>query len=98
MAVRMAGVEMVDCNPIEFGAEIGLHLAHHVTGEAAQISQAVAVLGRDDEPEGVAIFSAALDEGAAVDVIGVATIEFTSPTITGGAVPLEVTQVCASSA
>ncbi len=28
MTMRMAGVEMVDRNPLEFGAEIGLHLAH----------------------------------------------------------------------
>ena len=98
MAVRVAGVEMVDRYPVEFGAEIGLHLAHDVSGEAAQIGQAVAVLGRDDEPEGVAVLRAALDEGTAVAVIGVATIELTAPAIAGGAVALEIAQVGAGSA
>jgi hypothetical protein len=51
MTVRMAGVEVIDRHPIKFGPEISLHLAHHVSGEAAQIRQAVAVLGRDNEPE-----------------------------------------------
>ena len=34
MAVRMTGVEMVDRDPLESGAEVVLHLAHHVSGEA----------------------------------------------------------------
>ena len=93
MAVRVAGVEMVDRYPVEFGAEIGLHLAHDVSGEAAQIGQAVAVLGRDDEPERVAVCGAALDEGTAVGVTGVAAIQFARPAIAGGAVPLEIAQV-----
>ena len=98
MAVRMAGVEMIDRHPVEFGLEIGLHLAHHVAGEAAQIGQAVAVLGRDDEPERVAVFGSALDKGAAVGVIGVTAVELTPPAIACGAVPLEIAQVGAGSA
>jgi len=98
MAVRMAGVEMIDRHPVEFGPEIGLHLAHHVPGEAAEISQAITVFGRDDEPERVAVLVPAPDKGAAVRIIGVATIELTAAAITGGAVPLEVAQVGAGSA
>ncbi len=55
MAVRVAGVEMIDGDPIEPGFEVVLHLAHHVAGEGAQIGKPVAVLGRDDEPELVAV-------------------------------------------
>jgi hypothetical protein len=89
-SVRMTGVEMVDGNPIEFGPKIGLHLAHHISGKAPQISEAVAAFGRDDEPEGVTVLGAALDKGAAVGVIGVAPVKLTAPAIAGGAVPLEV--------
>jgi hypothetical protein len=35
MAVRMACVEVIDCDPIKLCAEILLHLPHHVAGEAA---------------------------------------------------------------
>jgi hypothetical protein len=98
MAVRMAGIKMIDGNPVEFGPEIGLHLAHDASGEAAQIGQAIAVFGRDDEPEGVTVLGAALDKGAAVGVIGVAPVKLTAPAIAGGAVPLEVAQVRAGSA
>jgi hypothetical protein len=48
MAVRVAAVEMIDCDPIEPGSEIVLHLAHDVAGEAAQIGKPVAFLGRHD--------------------------------------------------
>jgi hypothetical protein len=90
MAVRMAGIEMVDRHPIELGPEIGLDLAHNVSGEAAQISQAVAVFGRNDESERVAVLGSALDKSAAVGVIGVTTIQLTPPAIARSAVPLEV--------
>jgi hypothetical protein len=49
MAVRMAGVEMVDCDPLEPGSKVVLHLVHDIAGEAAQIRKPVAVLGRDDK-------------------------------------------------
>jgi hypothetical protein len=38
----MAGVVVVHGHPIEFGAEVGLHLAHHVAGKPAQVREAVA--------------------------------------------------------
>jgi hypothetical protein len=37
VAMRMSGVVVIHRDPIELGAEIGLHLAHHVAGEAAQV-------------------------------------------------------------
>ena len=55
MAVRMAGVEMIDRDPIEPGSEVLLHLKHDVAGEAAQIGQLVVIIGRDDKAELMAI-------------------------------------------
>jgi hypothetical protein len=37
LAVGMAGVEVVDRDPIEPDAEVLLHLPHHVAGECAQV-------------------------------------------------------------
>ena len=38
VGVGMAGVVMVDRDPVEAGGEIQFHLAHEVTGEAAQVA------------------------------------------------------------
>ena len=45
MGVGMAGIEMVDGDPIELGAEIALHLLHEITDERLEIGQPIAVLG-----------------------------------------------------
>jgi hypothetical protein len=55
MAVRMAGIEVIDRDPIEPGAEIPFHLPHHVAGEAAQVREPIAILGRNNEAELVAV-------------------------------------------
>ena len=70
MAVRMAGVEMIDGDPIEPSPEVILHLPHHVAGEGAQISEPVAILGRDDEAELVAVLPPALDKLPSVRRVG----------------------------
>ena len=46
VAVGVAGVEMIDRDPIQSRAQIRLHLPHHVAREAAQIGQPIAVLWR----------------------------------------------------
>ena len=51
MALRMSGVEMVDRDPVEPGAEVLFRLPHEVAGEGADIREPVAVLGGDDEAE-----------------------------------------------
>jgi len=60
MALRMSGVEMVDRDPVEPGAEVLFRLPHEVAGEGADIREPVAVLGGDDEAELVTAFAAAL--------------------------------------
>ncbi|BCH32746.1 hypothetical protein MesoLjLc_46760 [Mesorhizobium sp. L-8-10] len=66
MDMRMAGVVVIDRNPIELRAEIGFHLGHEVACIGGEVGQVRAVLGRDDEAELVAIVHAALDEGNAI--------------------------------
>jgi hypothetical protein len=45
MAVRVAGVEVIDRNPIESGAEILFHLPHYVVVEATKIGEPIAIFG-----------------------------------------------------
>lgn len=66
MGVRMAGVVMIDRDPVELRAKVGLHLPHQVAGEPAQVAHLDGILRRDDEAELVAVLPSALDEGAAV--------------------------------
>ena len=75
MAVRMAGVEVIDRDPIEPRSEVFLHLAHHVAGEGAKIGQPVAVLGRDDEAKLMPVLSPALHKLAAIRRVGLWPIE-----------------------
>jgi len=93
MAVGVAGVEVIDRHPIEPGAKVGLHLAHHVAREAAKVRQSVAVLGCDDEAEAVPVLRAPLHEGRTVGTVGVRPIELAALAVARGAVPLQVAQV-----
>ena len=93
MAVRVAGVEVIDRDPVEPGAEILFHLPHHVAGEAAQVREPVAILGRDDEAELVAIPLAALDQGPPIHPVAVRSIELAASAIAGGAVALQVAEM-----
>jgi hypothetical protein len=93
MAVRMAGVEMVDRDPVEASAEVLLHLPHEVAGEGAHIRESVAVLGGDNEAELVTIFPAALRKGAAVGIVGLGAVEPPSLALPGRAVALEIADV-----
>ena len=93
VAMRMAGVVVVDRHPIELGGEIGLHLGHHVAGEAAQIRQAVAILRRDDNAERMPVALAALDEGASVFLIALRAVELAALAVAGRSVPLKVAQM-----
>ena len=69
MGVGVAGVVVIDRNPIELGAEVVFHLPHEVAGEAAQVAHLDGILRRDDEAELMAVLPAALDEGTAVRLV-----------------------------
>ncbi len=71
----MAGVEVVDRDPIEPGSEVFLHLAEHVASEAAKIGQPVAVLGRHDEAKLVAVLPPALYKRAAIRHVSLRSVE-----------------------
>ena len=66
MRVRMAGIEVIDGDPVELDAQILFHLAHEIADHRLQLGQAVAVLGGDDEAELVRVAVGAIQERLAV--------------------------------
>src|SRR5258707_6334377 len=91
--MRMAGVVVVDGDPIELGAEILLHLCHQPADEGFEIFVLDTVLGRDDEAELMAVAVAALEESLAVHPVLLRAIELPGLTITGQAVALAIAQL-----
>src|SRR3546814_6088931 len=69
VAVRMAGVVVIDRDPFELCAEVLLHLCHQAAHKGAEVVVFGSVLGRDDEAKLVAVACGALDERLAVGAV-----------------------------
>ena len=93
VGVGMAGVVVVDRDPVELGPEVGLHLLHQIAGGLARVGQLRAILGRDDEAELMAVLAAAVEEGAAILDVALGRIDLALLAILRHAVPFEVAQV-----
>jgi len=65
-------------------------LLHHVAGESAKIGEPIAVFGRDDEAELVAILSTAFDEGSPIRPVVIRSVELASSAISSRALALQV--------
>ncbi len=90
----MAGVVVIDRDPVELRSEVDFHLLHQVAGGLAQVSQLGAILGRDDEAELMTVVTAPIEESTAVLRVTLGRIDPALLTVLGHAVPFEVTQVC----
>jgi hypothetical protein len=93
VAVGVTGVEVVDRNPIELGAEILLHLPHHIAGEGTQVREPITVLRSDDEAKLMAVLPAAFGEGLAVRRVGVGGIKPAALAVPRRAIALQVADV-----
>ena len=93
MGVRVAGVVVIDRDPVELGPEVGFHLLHQIAGGLARIGQLRAVLGRDDEAELMAVLAAPVEESAAILHVALGRIDLALLAILRHAVPFEVAQV-----
>jgi hypothetical protein len=93
MDMRMAGVVVIDGDPIELRAKVGLDLRHQLAGVAGEVGKIGGVLGRDDEAELVAIVLAAIEEGVAIGAILRRRIELAALAVAGGAVALDIAQM-----
>src|SRR6516165_4390558 len=97
MDVRVPGIEMVHCHPIELRSQVTVELAHEVAGEAGEIAELSPLFGRDDEAKLMAIVLAAVEKGIAVGPVLRRRIEPTTLAIARGAVALNITQMSGGS-
>src|SRR5438132_1046436 len=93
VGVEMAGVVMVDRDPIEPGRQIQFHLAHEVAGEAAQVSHFGGIFWRHDEAKLMTISPAALHKGLAVGLVLESGIGLAPFAIARDPIPLEIAQM-----
>ena len=64
--MRMFGVPMIDCDPIDLGPKIARHLRHKIAREGAKVGKLHGVIRRDDETEMMPVALAPLGEGGSV--------------------------------
>ncbi len=93
VGVRVVCIPMIDCDPVELGPEIGLHAAHQVAGEGAQVAEFLGVLGRHDEAKLVAIVADASLEGFRVGNALRCRIDLAPLAFAGDAVALYVAEM-----
>ena len=93
VGVRVAGVVVIDRDPVEPGAEVRLHRLHQVAGGLPQVGQLYAFLGGDDEAELVAVVAAPVEEGAAVHGVALGGINLSLLAVAVDAIALQIAQV-----
>lgn len=98
MGVRALGIEVVDGDPIEPGANVLLGLRHQPPDIGFEVGIFGAVLGRDDEAELVAIADRLFEESLAIGCVGVRAIQLAGIALAGDAIALDVAQMRAGRA
>lgn len=93
VGVWIVGVPVVDRDPIEPRAQVGLHAAHEMPRIGSQVFQFRCVLRRENEAEMVPVVGAALLEGVQVRSVCLRPVGLPRLAITAHAVALDVAQV-----
>ncbi|MCK1711521.1 MULTISPECIES: hypothetical protein [unclassified Bradyrhizobium] len=75
VGVRVAGVVVIDRDPVEFCFEIRFYLLHQIAGSLARVDQFNAFFGRDNEAELMAVIAAPIEESTAILHVAVAGID-----------------------
>ena len=89
----MFGVPVLDGDPVEPGAEIGLHLLRKIARESLEVFHLARVFRRDDEAEVVAILVAAAGKADVISSVG-RPVKGDAPfAVPADALALEVRQV-----
>ena len=94
--VRVVGVPVIDADPVEFRAEVLLHLSHEVARERLQVGHLRGVLGRDDEPEMMPVVLASLGERLHVGVVGLGTEHARLLAVARHALAAQIIEMCPS--
>jgi len=69
VGMRMAGVVMIDRDPIEARLEVLLHLSHEIARKTSQIGHFIGIFRRHNEAELMPILTAPLDKGLAASLV-----------------------------
>ena len=93
MRVRMTGIVVIDRNPVQPGAKVGLHLLHEIADGRAMIREFDTVLGRHDEAELMAIPTAPFHKRAAILGILVGRIDLPPLPILCHAIALQIAKM-----
>src|SRR3546814_14552930 len=88
----MGGVEVIDRDPVETSAEVGLHLRHQPADIGLEVGIFRAILGRDDEAELMAVTIPALEECLVIGRIAVGGIQLATGPPAGAALPPDLPQ------
>jgi len=89
----MAGIVMIDRDPVEFCSEIRLHLLHQTARGLARVGHFHPFLGGDDETELVPVIAAAVQEGATILHVALARVNLPLLAILRHAVTFEIAEV-----
>src|SRR5690606_17502536 len=98
MHMGMAGVVVIDGNPIQLRAEVAFHLFHEIAGVGREVRQLRAILGRDDESELMAVILTTIKEGVAIGAVFMRRIELAAFAVARGSVTLDIAQMRAGTA
>jgi hypothetical protein len=93
MGVRMAGVVVIDRDPVEPCAKVRFHLGHQIAGSLAKVGQLHAFLGGDDEAELVAVLAAPVEKGRTIGNVLVGGIDLALLAVAGDAITLQIAQM-----
>src|SRR5215471_14025459 len=91
--MRVTGIVVIHRDPFELGSQVLLHASHKITHEGLQVRHAGAVLGRNDEPELVAIAFLTSEEVTAIGTIVLPVVKPPRLTIGRNGVALDVALV-----
>ena len=81
VCVRVIGVPVIDCHPVEPGPKIGLHPVHQMPSKATQVIEPQRVFGRDDKAELMPILASRGLEFLQVGAIGPSVVGLGRPGI-----------------
>ena len=93
VGMRMAGVVMIDRDPIEARLEVLLHLPHEVARETSEIGHFVGIFRRHNEAELMPVLTSPLDECLAISLVLKGRIGLSFLAVAVDSIPLEVAKM-----
>jgi len=93
VGMRMAGVLMIDRDPIETRLEVRLHLSHEVAREGFEIGHFIGIIRCHNEAELMPIVTAPLNECLAISVVLKGRIGLSFLAVAIDPVPFEIAQM-----